>query len=71
MKRSIKKLIDKARKHINILECQQRGEIRRKEKYEKLERKYNIKKNQMLKRVNNFGVTYGIMRKNMKEMQNG
>ena len=23
------------------------------------------------KRVNNFGVTYVIMRKNMKEMQNG
>ena len=31
----------------------------------------SIMKNQMLKRVNNFGVTYGIMRKNMKEMQNG
>ena len=28
-------------------------------------------KNQMLKRVNNFGVTYEVMRKNMKEMQNG
>ena len=28
-------------------------------------------KKQMLKRINNFGVTYGIMRKNMKEMQNG
>ena len=28
-------------------------------------------KNQMLNRVNSFGVTYGIMRKNMKEMQNG
>ena len=27
-------------------------------------------KNQILKRVINFGVTYGIMRKNMKEMQN-
>ena len=27
--------------------------------------------NQMLKRVNILGVTYGIMRKNMKEMQNG
>ena len=26
---------------------------------------------QMLKRVNNFGVAYGITRKNMKEMQNG
>ena len=30
----------------------------------------SIMKNQMLKSVNNFGVTYGIMRKNMKEMQN-
>ena len=30
----------------------------------------SIMKNQMLKRVNSFGVTYGIMRKNMKEMQN-
>ena len=28
-------------------------------------------KNQMLKKVNNFDVTYGIMRKNMKEIQNG
>ena len=28
-------------------------------------------KNKMLKTVNNFGVTYEIMRKNMKEMQNG
>ena len=25
----------------------------------------------MLKIVNNFGVTYGMMRKNMKEMENG
>ena len=29
----------------------------------------SIMKNQMMKRVNNFGVTYGIMRKSMKEMQ--
>ena len=28
-------------------------------------------KNEMLNRKNNFEVTYGIMRKNMKEMQNG
>ena len=28
-------------------------------------------KNQMLKRANSFGVTYGIMRKNIKEIQNG
>ena len=28
-------------------------------------------RNQMLKRVNNFEVTYGIMRKNMKEIENG
>ena len=28
-------------------------------------------KNKMLKRVYNFEVIYGIMRKNMKEMQNG
>ena len=28
-------------------------------------------KNQILKRVNNFEVTYGIMRKNMTEMENG
>ena len=28
-------------------------------------------KNQMLKRANNFGVTYVIMRKNIKEIQNG
>ena len=27
-------------------------------------------KNQMLKRVNSFGVIYEITRKNMKEMQN-
>ena len=43
-KRRIKKSINKVRKHINILERHQRGEIRRKEKYEELERKYNIKK---------------------------
>ena len=28
-------------------------------------------KNKTLKRVSNFRVTYGIMRNNMKEMQNG
>ena len=43
-KRRTKKLINKVRKHLNILEHHQRGEIRRKEKYEELERKYNIKK---------------------------
>ena len=32
------------RKHIIILERHQGGDIRRKEKYEELERKYNIKK---------------------------
>ena len=37
-------MINKVRKHINILERHQRGEIRRKEKYEELERKYNITK---------------------------
>ena len=31
----------------------------------------NEMKNPMLKRGNNFGVTCGIIRKNMKEMQNG
>ena len=36
----IKKSINRVRKHINILERHQRGEIRRKEKYEELERKY-------------------------------
>ena len=43
-KRRIKKSINKLRKHINILERHQRGEIKRKKKYEELERKYNIKK---------------------------
>ena len=43
-KRRIKKSINKVRKHINILERHQIGEIKRKEKYEELERKYNIKK---------------------------
>ena len=38
------KEINKVGKHINILEHHQRGEIKRKEKYEELERKYNIKK---------------------------
>ena len=33
-------MINKVRKHINIL----RGEIRREEQYKKLERKYSIKK---------------------------
>ena len=43
-KKRIRKSINKVRKHINILERHQRGEIKRKEKYEELERKYNIKK---------------------------
>ena len=43
-KRRIKKMINEVRKHINILERHQRGEIRRTEKYEELEREYNIKK---------------------------
>ena len=43
-KRKIKKLINKVKKHINILERHQRGEIRRKEKHMELERKYNITK---------------------------
>ena len=120
--------LKEVRKHINILERHQRGEVRRKEKFEELERKYNIKKkgirtvieelkqclhakaanrkryeervnqykinrafvqNQKrvyqemdgIRNINNekpnveeskqFGVTYGKMRKNMKEMQNG
>ena len=43
-KRRIKKSINKVRQHKNILERHQRGEIKRKGKYEELERKYNIKK---------------------------
>ena len=43
-KRRIKKSINKVRKHINILQYHQRGEIRMKEKYDELERKYNIRK---------------------------
>ena len=43
-KRRTKKSINKVRKHINILEHHQRQQTRRKEKYEELERKYNIKK---------------------------
>ena len=43
-KRRIKKSINKLRKQINILERHHRGEIKRKEKCEELERKYNIKK---------------------------
>ena len=43
-KRRMEILINNGRKHINILERHHRGEIRRKEKYEELERKYNIKK---------------------------
>ena len=41
-KRRIKKTKNEFRKHINILERQQRGQIRRKEKYQELERKHNI-----------------------------
>ena len=37
-------MINKVRKHINILEHHQRQEIRKKEKYEELERNYNIRK---------------------------
>ena len=43
-KRRMKKMINEVRKHINILEHHQRGEIRREEKFGELERKYNIKK---------------------------
>ena len=43
-KRRIKESINKVRQHINILERHQREEIKRKEKYEELERKYNINK---------------------------
>ena len=44
-KRRIKKSINKVRQHIIILEHHQREDIKRTEKYEELERKYNIKKN--------------------------
>ena len=40
-KRRIKKTINEVRKHINTLERQQRGEVRRKEKYQELDN-YNI-----------------------------
>ena len=43
-KRRIKKSINKVRKHTNILEHHQRGEVKMKEKYEESERKYNVKK---------------------------
>ena len=43
-RRRIKKSVNKVRKHINISEHHQRGEVKRKEKYEQLKRKYNIKK---------------------------
>ena len=42
-KRRIKKSINNVKKHIKISERHQRGEIRRQEKYDELERKYNIK----------------------------
>ena len=41
-KRKMKKSINKVRKHINISEPHQRGEIKR--KFEELEKRYNIKK---------------------------
>lgn len=66
-KRKINKMINQVRKRINILERHQRREIRKKEIYKKIERKYNTKKKgiravieelkQRLQRVNNFGVT--------------
>ena len=40
----IDKTINEVRKHINILECHQRGEIKKSEKYDEFEKKYNIKK---------------------------
>ena len=42
-KKDLKKIITEARKQINILERPQRGEIRKKEKYQELERTYNVK----------------------------
>ena len=44
VEKRVKKSTNKTRKHMNILERHQRGEIRRKETYEGLERKNNIKK---------------------------
>ena len=43
-KKRIRKSINKVRKHINILERHQRGEVRRKGKYEERETKYSINK---------------------------
>ena len=37
-------MVNEVRKHIKILESHQTGEIRRKEKYQELERKYSIGK---------------------------
>ena len=37
-------MTNEIRKHINMLERHQRGEIKKKEKYQELERKYNKKK---------------------------
>ena len=37
-------MINEVRKHINILERHQKGEIRRGKKYQELEKKYSIKK---------------------------
>ena len=44
VEKRVKKSTNKTRKHMKILERHQRGEIRRKETYEGLERKNNIKK---------------------------
>ena len=42
-KRRIKDSIAELRRHVNILERSKQGKLKRKEKYTKLERKYNIK----------------------------
>ena len=41
-KRRIKDSIAELRRHVNILERSKQGKLKRKEKYTKLERKYNI-----------------------------
>ena len=43
-KRRIQQSIQEFRKHINILECKKRGEIKNKEKYKVIEHKYRVKK---------------------------
>ena len=57
-------MINEVRKHVKILESHQRGEIRRKEKYQELERKYIAQEKR--DKISDRRVETGTLYKNSK-----